>query len=284
MVTGKRKGLIGLAAALLLFGGLIFGPAASSAGGDWDNVYDVAITPMTVQDCGRCHTSHFARLKENGARHQQVVCTECHQVFHAYNPMKNNYAELMPRCSSCHDAPHGTAPEVMQCLNCHTDPHQPLASIPDPALLEDRCRKCHADIAAMLTAKPSKHTEQECSSCHSQKHGRIPQCNECHENHSPLAELATADCLACHPVHTPMEISYPLTQAKTVCAGCHEEAFDLLNARTTKHSALTCAKCHPRHGYLPDCRECHGEPHGKAVHQKFTSCGTCHSIAHDVQR
>jgi predicted CXXCH cytochrome family protein len=57
-----------------------------------------------------------------------------------------------------------------------------------------------------------------------------------------MATLETPDCLACHPVHTPLKISYPITQVKEVCAGCHGEALQLLQARQTKHSALTCAK------------------------------------------
>jgi hypothetical protein len=171
-----------------------------------------------------------------------VACTDCHQVFHAYNPLRNNYAEIMPQCSSCHDAPHGSSETVMQCLECHANPHQPLASIPVPANLESKCQSCHSQVAASLKAEVSMHTEQECSSCHSEKHGRIPQCGECHENHSPMATLETPDCLACHPVHTPLKISYPITQVKEVCAGCHGEALQLLQARQTKHSALTCAK------------------------------------------
>jgi hypothetical protein len=57
--------------------------------------------------------------------------------------------------------------------------------------------------------------------------------------------------LSCHPVHTPLQISYPVTQVKEVCAGCHDQAYQLLQKHQTKHSALSCAKCHPAHGQLP---------------------------------
>jgi hypothetical protein len=57
--------------------------------------------------------------------------------------------------------------------------------------------------------------------------------------------------LSCHPVHTPLQISYPVTQAKEVCAGCHDQAYQLLQKHQTKHSALTCAKCHPTRQLLP---------------------------------
>ena len=245
---------------------------------------DIVVEPLTLQDCARCHTTHYNWLKDNGARHQTVACTECHEIFHAYNPARENYAEIMPKCSSCHDAPHGTVEPVLQCLECHNNPHQPLASIPAPANLEDRCQLCHNGVAASLKAEVSKHTEQECSTCHSEKHGRIPVCFECHENHSPLAALETPDCLACHPVHTPLKISYPADQTKEVCAGCHEQAYTLLRDNVTKHSAFSCAKCHPQHGQLPECQGCHGQPHGTQIHEKFTQCGDCHGIAHDISR
>jgi predicted CXXCH cytochrome family protein len=247
-----------------------------------DSIYTGTIQPLTLEECARCHATHYNWLKNNGAMHQTVACTECHEVFHAYNPLRNNYKEIMPKFDACHSAPHGTAEPVMQCLECHVNPHQPLVSIPTPDSLEGRCQLCHTGVAASLQAEVSKHTEQECSSCHSQKHGRIPQCAECHENHSPLAALETVDCLACHPVHTPLNISYPVTQGKEVCAGCHGEAYQLLQANQTKHSALTCAKCHPNHGQLPACQDCHGEPHNRTIHEKYAKCGDCHGIAHNV--
>jgi predicted CXXCH cytochrome family protein len=248
------------------------------------SIYTGEVQPLTLEECARCHSTHYNWLRDNGAKHQAVACTECHEVFHAYNPLRNNYAEIMPKCSSCHETLHGPDKPVTECLTCHSNPHQPLASIPDPADIEDRCQHCHSYVAASLKDEVSMHTEQECSSCHSQKHGRIPECSECHENHSPMVVLDTPDCLACHPVHTPLNISYPQTQGKEVCAGCHEEAFDLLQARQTKHSAFTCAKCHPQHGHLPVCMDCHGKPHSAAIHEKFAQCVDCHGIAHDVAR
>jgi len=248
-----------------------------------ENIYDIDIQPLTLADCGRCHATHFSWLKNNGAKHQGVACTECHEQFHLYNPIKNNYAAIMPKCSQCHDNPHGTAPQVTACLNCHTNPHQPIVSLPVPSKLEDNCRTCHAPIAQLLTQNPSKHTERQCSECHSTVHGRIPDCSECHDNHSPMVTLQTTDCLSCHPVHTPLAISYPETQANELCAGCHEKVYATLKASSAKHSQLTCAKCHPTHGEIPQCRRCHGSsPHSASMLEKFPDCLTCHFSPHDL--
>ena len=287
MKKGRKSDLIKNSAVLLAIALLCAFPAnrALSAEPVEGNIYTLDIQPLTLEDCARCHTTHYNWLRDNGARHQTVACTDCHQVFHAYNPLRSNYEAIMPKCSNCHTPPpHGSAEPVMECLTCHTNPHQPLASIPVPAELEGKCQICHSEVAASLIANVSKHTAQPCSSCHSEKHGRIPQCNECHENHSPMVALTTPDCLSCHPVHTPLNISYPETEDKKVCAGCHAKAYDLLQARETKHSALTCAKCHPKHGQLPACQDCHGLPHGAAIHEKYPQCGACHGIAHDVQK
>jgi len=188
----------------------------------------------------------------------------------------------MPKCSFCHTLYHGEQKGVSTCLNCHFDPHQPR-TVPDPAKIEDQCRICHMPIGALLDGKPSKHTERKCSECHSKKHGRKPECSECHQNHSPKLELATKDCMNCHPVHTPLEINYPITQVKELCGGCHPKPYEDLQNTVTKHSALTCAKCHPQHGYLPKCQDCHGEQvHHAGIHEKKPVCGDCHTIAHDL--
>lgn len=259
-----------------------FGQAATALA--QDNVYDIEVQPLTLADCARCHSTHFNWLKSNGGLHQGVACTECHEQFHVYNPIKNNYADIMPKCSQCHDAPHGSAPQVSQCLSCHTNPHQPIVSLLKPMQLEPNCPICHADIAKKLADKPSKHTKRHCSECHSKVHGRIPECSECHDSHSPKMELKTADCLGCHPVHTPLEISYPATEPKELCAGCHEDVYNTLKSNTTKHSGLTCAYCHPTHGEIPRCQKCHGEtPHNPAMHEKFPQCISCHINPHDLK-
>ena len=65
------------------------------------SLYEVTPQPLQVSQCGQCHPSHFGNLKETGGLHR-FDCRECHEVFHAYNPLKKNYAEIMPKCATRH--------------------------------------------------------------------------------------------------------------------------------------------------------------------------------------
>ncbi|NDY41534.1 hypothetical protein G3N55_01525 [Dissulfurirhabdus thermomarina] len=259
--------------------------AAVQAKAKGGSPYDVEVQPLETAECARCHISQFRRVQKEGGKHRALECSECHEQFHAYNPRKRNYAAIMPKCGACHDQPHGPAKAVQQCLACHQDPHRPVASLPDPAKLERQCRICHEAIPKAMKAAPSAHRDQPCSDCHSDRHGRKPDCSECHESHSPDAKLDTAGCLSCHPVHTPLKVTYGADTPKVICAGCHEKPFEQLKAKVTKHSAFTCAKCHPRHGQIKRCQECHGEtPHNPSIHKKYPKCGRCHNIAHNLAK
>ena len=249
------------------------------------NVYDVAVKPLTSGECAQCHMDQFTRIKKDGGKHVGVGCTDCHEVYHAYNPLKNNYAEIMPKCSACHDDPHGKDKAVQKCADCHADPHRPVVAIPDPSNIELQCRPCHAQVAQIVIKNPSKHTDEDCSSCHSESHGRIPDCSECHENHSSMVTMNSPECLACHPVHEPLQIAYSGEVEKNlICAGCHDVPFEDLKTHQTKHTELACAECHPTHKELMACQDCHGDaPHNPAIHKKYPKCGDCHGIAHDLR-
>lgn len=250
-----------------------------------ESVYDVVVKPLTSGECAQCHMDQFTRIKKDGGKHVGVGCTDCHEVYHAYNPLKNNYAEIMPKCSACHDDPHGKDKAVQKCADCHADPHRPVVAIPDPSNIELQCRPCHTQVAQIVIKNPSKHTEEDCSSCHSESHGRIPDCSECHENHSPMVTMNSPECLACHPVHEPLQIAYSGEIEKNlVCAGCHDVPFEDLKTHHTRHSELACAECHPTHKELMACQDCHGDaPHNPAIHKKYPVCADCHSIAHDLR-
>jgi hypothetical protein len=247
-------------------------------------IYERQIAPLTADQCAQCHNSIFQNIKEQGGRHQ-IDCVRCHVVFHAYNPLRQNFAELMPKCEACHkDAAggpfHGSDPAVTDCLSCHADPHRPL-TIPMSGV-ETACAKCHSAEAGEVAANPSAHAEAvACSDCHSGQHGHIPQCGDCHANHSPQVTLDSPTCMGCHPVHSPTRISYSDSTNSLICAGCHENVYADLTAKETKHTAVACANCHPSHKAIEPCSTCHGEPHSAAL-MKDMSCGGCHGKAHKL--
>lgn len=85
--------------------------------------YTKELKPLTVEECGRCHYSVYQSLKSAGGKHSGVLCARCHKQFHVYNPAKNNWSQIMPKCEACHKLPHG--PSVTHCGACHVNPHAP---------------------------------------------------------------------------------------------------------------------------------------------------------------
>jgi len=249
--------------------------------------YDMKVEPLTTAECGQCHFSYFETIKAQGAKHQ-IDCVRCHTVYHAYSPRKKNYDQIMPKCSACHLSAsggpfHGKDKKLTPCLTCHADPHKPL-EIP-ASEVEPLCARCHSKEGNEIKNYPSRHTtEVSCGDCHAEKHGYIPECSDCHESHSPNVELGIKDCMACHPVHKPTQISYGEETVSTICAGCHDDVNEMLEKKVTKHTSVKCAECHPAHKEIPPCSRCHGEPHPKSMMVNVSKCGDCHGIAHDLAK
>ncbi len=249
-------------------------------------LYEQPVKPLTPVECARCHYPIFKDLKESKSKHR-FECTNCHQQFHVYNPIKKNWEEIMPKCQRCHQLPHGK--DFPNCLQCHENPHSPL-TIPFDVLVQTRkvgkkeviqCALCHKKESAEMNAHPSKHNEVGCQGCHAEKHGYIPNCLDCHEPH--VEGQTYEDCLVCHSPHSPTAIKpYPEETDNAVCGSCHTEIYENLQTNHTKHSELYCATCHTKHGYIPKCQDCHGEPHGAALHKKFPNCLECHVDPHNL--
>jgi hypothetical protein len=239
--------------------------------------YGVLPEPMTTVECGRCHLRHFTDLREEGGAHR-FACQDCHQTFHAYNPRRNNYDELMPDCGQCHMPwPHG---ETMgNCLDCHQNPHAPLL-LPSAQALGQVCRQCHPAEEDALRLEPSAHSEQACIDCHSQRHGQSPACAECHQPHLPNQPQSA--CLQCHPAHMPLHIELVGGEGTPTCAVCHEGVYDLWTKTASRHGEVSCALCHTRHRHLPACADCHSAPHDEKMLSKFPDCLTCHGDVHDM--
>lgn len=240
-------------------------------------LYSVTPTPLQPAECGQCHLGQFSNLKDSGGKHR-FDCQECHEVFHAYNPRKNNYEELMPLCTTCHGEQHG--PKQTDCISCHQNPHAPL-KVPAMDRLGESCADCHAGPKKELSQFPSLHTEQDCQSCHHEKHGYIPNCSECHDGHYEAQPVQ--DCSSCHVrVHAPLKIRLPANSVTQTCSGCHDDVYGKWQNTPSKHGKVSCVTCHQEHGKVPDCRECHSEPHSKMQLEMFPNCLTCHIDVHDL--
>jgi len=240
-------------------------------------LYAEKIKPLTPEECSRCHFTVYELIQKKGGKHQ-FECTNCHKKYHIYNPLKQNYSEIMPKCQACHGLIHGEI--LAKCNKCHINAHSPK-DIPMSAFLEKNCLNCHIKQRNEMNQFPSKHKNQSCSSCHT-SHGYIPSCIDCHEPHTAwLAE--DKQCLACHPAHTPTRSSrFAKDTSNDICATCHGEIVATLDANRSKHHNLTCVSCHKRHKYIPKCKECHKEAHSKKLLEKFKNCSQCHIDPHNL--
>lgn len=242
------------------------------------DLYASAPQPLTPTQCGQCHESYFNNLKNDGGKHR-FECQGCHKSFHAYNPTKGiaAYQELMPKCASCHNLVHGKT--ITDCASCHNDPHAIKKPIMGPRLA-GACGECHVKPKAELVENPSKHTKVACDKCHT-SHGFKPNCNMCHQPHYP--EQGFDSCTKCHPVHKPKVVTYGSDTQNATCASCHLDVTDKLKKTPSKHSGVSCVTCHQaRHKAIPQCTECHPEPHAKVFLDKYPTCLTCHLDPHDL--
>ncbi len=251
-------------------------------------LYEGTPKPLTPVECGRCHTGEYNDLKQSKTKHR-FACTKCHTKFHRYNPIKKNWKAIMPKCQRCHGYKHGKA--FPNCMQCHINPHSPrtikFASVTKMVTLKKgkkiiACGLCHKKEYTEMAKNPCAHnTEVGCQGCHADKHGYIPNCLDCHEPHVQGQKFK--DCLVCHSPHSALKIKkYPVTTPSKICGSCHTTEYEHLRDHHTKHSNLTCAKCHDKHGFIPKCQKCHGYPHGAGLHKRFPNCLECHIDPHNL--
>ena len=233
--------------------------------------------PLTPIQCGQCHMSLYMLVRKEGGRHQ-IECTKCHTQYHVYNPIKQNWSEIMPKCQRCHGLFHGET--LPKCMECHIEPHAPK-KIPMSTVLEDNCLTCHGKVGDEMKQYPSLHKQQACSLCH-ERHGYIPSCMDCHEPHT-TSLTKNEQCLACHPVHSPTRrLKYAKETPNEICASCHDDIATTLAKNKSKHHDVACVACHNKHKYVPKCEECHKEPHSKQLLKKFKNCLQCHIDPHNL--
>ena len=241
------------------------------------SLYDIEIEPLKPHDCARCHTRVYCLIKNKGGGHR-INCRRCHVEFHMYYPGKAPYEEVVPKCDACHDLVHGK--DLPQCSGCHTEVHAPM-DIPAGRALEQGCSVCHPGVDREMKTYITQHTDIYCISCHHSRHRYVPECLECHQPHTK--GMTQADCLTCHKPHKALQVAYPEDTPSKACTGCHLQAYEALKQSNTKHTAVSCTKCHvEKHRTFVMCRDCHGAPHNTAILDKFATCNQCHGAAHSI--
>ncbi len=146
-----------------------------------------------------------------------------------------------------------------------------------------QCAQCHESVFNDIRDNGGKH-QLDCLECHENFHtyrpGKkwsevVPRCMNCHDQaHGP----DFIDCLKCHTdPHAPVASLVNLDALEKGCAACHVPQKHEMASFPSAHSELSCVECHhTKHGYKPDCRECHEEPHTNYVDN--ASCVTCHPV------
>jgi predicted CXXCH cytochrome family protein len=262
---------------LLLIGGVVV-PSALAEVAD---IYAQEVPEMTTIECAKCHLPVFEALRDAGGLHKQE-CRDCHDKFHTFTPGVP-WEERVPSCASCHDLPHGE--ELTACLECHRNAHAPVESLVVAGQLADLCVHCHQQPQIELEIADNVHGEQSCADCHqAERHDVRPQCSTCHDE-SHVAFVDNAGCVACHPPHEPNRVEYGTEVDNQLCAGCHAEQSEVLQASAKKHQLLACVVCHAKsHGNMTSCQQCHGNgPHNPTLLKNFTSCSDCHGDPHRLK-
>ena len=249
-------------------------------------LYKQNIQPLQMQQCAQCHIGVFNLLKAEGKRHQKD-CTFCHEVYHTYAPGKVEYQDAIPKCKDCHGTPHGAKEFVQNCGNCHSNAHSPVTL---PNITGDVCFNCHANPPKEMKQFVSKHTDLDCTECHT-SHGFIPNCTDCHDEGAEIFHIAgpqpNKSCMTCHAgPHKPMEIAYSDDTPQEQCSVCHKnashaEVFKIVRKANSKHNTeVTCASCHDEHGKIPECATCHDQD-GHRAGLETPDCLRCHTNPHD---
>ena len=150
------------------------------------------------------------------------------------------------------------------------------------------CARCHYSVFSDLRDRGDRH-QLECGFCHQSYHtwrpGKpwsevVPQCESCHPD---LHGEAFADCAACHTnAHAPLASLTNLQVLERDCGSCHSAQAAEVTRYPSAHTEVACSACHDeRHGTIPDCVECHAEPH--MPYADNTRCLGCHPVHAPLQ-
>ncbi|MDW7772163.1 MAG: hypothetical protein SCH71_04650 [Desulfobulbaceae bacterium] len=158
------------------------------------------------------------------------------------------------------------------------------ADQPRSLLQEEDCGKCHWFQLNTLKNQGGRHfTEVGCMGCHPQhtpeEEDTILACASCHTDEP---HFLVEDCQQCHAdPHKPLiSLQDPFKPARKECLSCHAGVGQQMQASASRHAELFCTRCHDRHGFIPECRDCHN-PH--LATQENGDCLRCHPAHRPLQ-
>jgi hypothetical protein len=237
--------------------------------------------------CETCHRDpHGGQFwQTRGAKVAGASCADCHATpafvpstidasRHAAFSFPLRGAHATTPCSGCHARASPGAMQVFvgtpsACVDCHGDHHK--------GLLGTDCASCHgAATWKGATAFDHAKTGFTLQGAHA-----AAACDECHVNG---AKLTTADrqppsCASCHTSRHGVAFGSRCTECHDTTRFADARGFDhsaTMFPLERRHKAIPCASCHtPNVARPPDpnCRSCHGDPHGGRT---TLDCGDCH--------
>ncbi|MBK9540831.1 MAG: class III cytochrome C family protein [Bacteroidetes bacterium] len=169
------------------------------------------------------------------------------EVIEGHQNIKN-------KCSECHQAFSGI--DSQKCISCHK-----LDSIGmnSPGNMDS-----NPDSGKILFHQHLK--SQECTTCHTDHNGRLPERATVSFDHSLLAPAIINTCNSCH--QAPKDKLHKLVN--TDCKKCHD-AIKWKTGATFNHDLIVA-------GNQNNCSSCHAVPNDD-YHKSITdNCTLCHSI------
>ncbi len=218
-----------------------------------------------AQGCGGCHDNAEAHARSGG-------------VARLVDSLRDTSgAHQLQACGRCHDdTPHLAHVRLgahqrheVTCLTCHS-PAAPAGQTRRQA--EERCTKCHTDVAAEFH-KPNHHPVPE---------GHMA-CSDCHNPHSARPKLRdralrTESCVRCHTEYRGPFVFAHQASRSDGCTICHAPHGSTNQRMLTHHrTQQLCLQCHADFPSFHDqtsgavftnCLQCHTEVHG-SNHSRF---------------
>lgn len=240
----------------------------------------------TPNQCSACHVADkmFADANIGGHRGFADECTACHSDL-GWKPATAHPENRFPLRGA-----HAT----VDCATCHVNGYAPGAT-------SAMCVSCHSDNLTAANMSVSGHSSfgTDCASCHENGTAWQPAARGNHpQDRFPLRNRhSQIECTSCHtvgfgPGDTPNE-----------CVACHKADQTRANGSVSGHSGFgtNCESCHTDGGWVPaqghpanrfpisgrhnyPCADCHNPSLGSSAGGQNTDCIGCHTGDHTRSR